>query len=215
MAEPKACRYNLDEAEIVGSGIFVGNLSGGDRGLHRQAVPGRAQVDLGRETILRTAEILALSSPCAGGAVTVLSIICTMSGMAQISFSTSRIVSQSSASFQSPELPVDQAPLAELLGQVAPRRAGAGDPERPVQNKPMIRRASPPRTATMKGTKNAYSASDIKFCANRASVAKTILNQRHPPVNTVRQHRLASRVAARGGAGNRSSTHEHRGKISR
>ena len=48
---------------------------------------------------------------------------------------------------QSPaaELTVDRRPLAELLGQVAPRRTGSRDPENPIQNKTMIRRLPPVR----------------------------------------------------------------------
>lgn len=39
-----------------------------------------------------------------------------------------------------PELPIDRRPLAERLMQITPRSAGAGDPEHPVQNPPMILR---------------------------------------------------------------------------
>lgn len=39
-----------------------------------------------------------------------------------------------------PELAIDRRPFAELLGQVAPRGAGAGHPENPIQNKTMVLR---------------------------------------------------------------------------
>lgn len=41
-----------------------------------------------------------------------------------------------------PELPVHRRPFAEILVQVAPRRARPRDPEHPVQNKPVIFRRS-------------------------------------------------------------------------
>lgn len=44
-----------------------------------------------------------------------------------------------------PELTVDTGPLAELLREVTPRRSRAGDPENPIQNKPMVRGLAPVR----------------------------------------------------------------------
>jgi len=38
-----------------------------------------------------------------------------------------------------PELPIDRRPFAELFRQVAPGRPRSGDPENPIQNKPMVR----------------------------------------------------------------------------
>src|SRR5690606_5354577 len=43
------------------------------------------------------------------------------------------------------ELPVDRGPLAELFGQVAPRRTSPCDPENAIQNKTMVRRLAPVR----------------------------------------------------------------------
>lgn len=37
-----------------------------------------------------------------------------------------------------PELAINRGPFAEFLGQVSPRRAGAGDPENPVQHSSMV-----------------------------------------------------------------------------
>ena len=45
------------------------------------------------------------------------------------------------------ELAVDRRPLAELFGQVAPRRTGSCDPEYTIQNKTMIRRLPPVRVS--------------------------------------------------------------------
>ena len=45
------------------------------------------------------------------------------------------------------ELAVDRGPLAELFGQVAPRRAGSCDPENTIQNNTMIRRFPPIRVS--------------------------------------------------------------------
>jgi hypothetical protein len=44
----------------------------------------------------------------------------------------------------SEKLPIDRAPFAEVIGQIAPRRAGAGNPENPVENTSVIARRSPP-----------------------------------------------------------------------
>ena len=38
-----------------------------------------------------------------------------------------------------PELPIDRRPFAELFRQVASGRPRSGDPENPIQNKPMVR----------------------------------------------------------------------------
>jgi hypothetical protein len=42
-----------------------------------------------------------------------------------------------------PELSIDRRPLAEMLVQIAPLRAGAGEPENPIENEPVILRPSP------------------------------------------------------------------------
>lgn len=42
-----------------------------------------------------------------------------------------------------PELLVDGVPLAEMLVQIAPRRAGPGDPEHPVEHQPVVLRRAP------------------------------------------------------------------------
>jgi len=42
-----------------------------------------------------------------------------------------------------PELPIDARPLAELLGQVAPRCTCASDPENSIQNKAVVGRFAP------------------------------------------------------------------------
>ena len=44
-----------------------------------------------------------------------------------------------------PELPIDGGPLAKLLWQVPPGRAGPRDPENTIHNKPMVRRLAPVR----------------------------------------------------------------------
>jgi hypothetical protein len=46
-----------------------------------------------------------------------------------------------------PELAVDARPLAELFWQVTPWRAGARDPENPIQNKAMVGGFAPVRGA--------------------------------------------------------------------
>lgn len=43
------------------------------------------------------------------------------------------------------ELPVDRGPLAELFGQIAPRRTSPCDPEYAIKNKTMVRRFPPVR----------------------------------------------------------------------
>jgi hypothetical protein len=46
-------------------------------------------------------------------------------------------------------LPVHRIPVAELVGQIAPGRAGPSDPEHSVQRATVVNRRTPPQGATL------------------------------------------------------------------
>ncbi len=79
-----------------------------------------------------------------------------------------------------PKLPVDRRPFAEMLVQVTPLGTGAREPENPVQNKPVILRASSAMRAPNRDKGLKTSPFLIRHQSSNQSrlLAKATLNQK-------------------------------------